>query len=294
MEKDEVFFASDGLTSTSANHVANLAKEYMEQLRSAVDNISLVSSSVSIIDSDVNKPVCEEIKASQLKVIPEIMEKLGEVTALIAWLREANHQKEQLLSDMEDLSMDDYSEITGEKMPVLEKPATEKLTDAKWLARQSVKVRNKILSLTARASVYGLYIHKDGAFNNARKEYINRLSKKTEVASAGRDSLFYSYTTEIPPQEVENVFFAMQSRHRSLQAELNKYLNERQMAVKESEVAYLSELNRNNEAFTMAQKMFSNKFLEYKKRETLRISKLKIAIPNDLKEVYEEVNGLSK
>ena len=37
MEKDLVFFGEQGLTSTSANHIANLAKEYVAGLEESID-----------------------------------------------------------------------------------------------------------------------------------------------------------------------------------------------------------------------------------------------------------------
>ena len=38
MQKDKIYFGENGLTSTSANHIANLAKEYYQTLRNFLTN----------------------------------------------------------------------------------------------------------------------------------------------------------------------------------------------------------------------------------------------------------------
>ena len=45
MKKDTIFFSEDGkgLTSTSANHVANLAKEMISDLETSLEAMSLYS-----------------------------------------------------------------------------------------------------------------------------------------------------------------------------------------------------------------------------------------------------------
>ena len=40
--QDLVYFSDNGLTTTSANHLANKAKEYVAQLESELKNISFV------------------------------------------------------------------------------------------------------------------------------------------------------------------------------------------------------------------------------------------------------------
>ena len=49
-----IFFASDGkgLTSTSANHVANMAKEMIRSLTAEIDGLVLFSTDLALIGED--------------------------------------------------------------------------------------------------------------------------------------------------------------------------------------------------------------------------------------------------
>ena len=46
------FFAAAGLTSTSANHIANLAKEYVQAQSQELENVEFYNSFLTIIGSD--------------------------------------------------------------------------------------------------------------------------------------------------------------------------------------------------------------------------------------------------
>lgn len=45
-EINRVFFGEKGITSTSANHLANLAKECMESNRRALEGVGFITSTV--------------------------------------------------------------------------------------------------------------------------------------------------------------------------------------------------------------------------------------------------------
>ena len=56
MQKDLVFFKKEGeegvaLTSTSANHIANLAKEYIQGVETQLNNICFFSAGVALVGS---------------------------------------------------------------------------------------------------------------------------------------------------------------------------------------------------------------------------------------------------
>lgn len=53
MEKDLIFFKKEGeegvaLTSTSANHIANLAKEYIQGVEMQLNNISFYNTEIAL------------------------------------------------------------------------------------------------------------------------------------------------------------------------------------------------------------------------------------------------------
>ena len=52
MEQDLTFFAENGLTSTSANHIANLAKEYVKAQEQELESVEFYNTYLTIIGSD--------------------------------------------------------------------------------------------------------------------------------------------------------------------------------------------------------------------------------------------------
>ena len=290
---DETFFGIEGLTSTSANHVANLAKEYIEGLRSRLNHISFVTSNVSIIGSSEKNVIKKEIEWKSLYDMKDLIEKVAKATSLIAWLREAISEKDKILIAIENLDLEKYSVLTGDVIPVRKEQKCKCLTEEEWTSNQNIKKRNKIISLTAEAAVFGQYIHKDGPINKARNEYLKRLSEATEVKENGRDTLCYTYTSKLSEETINQEFFRLQTHYRSLQAELNKYRNEMLMAIKESELAYNEEKSKLDTEYYSEASAFNNRLAEYKKKQAVRLSKMKIVIPNDLKGIYETINGLS-
>jgi hypothetical protein len=55
MEKDKIFFGEGGITSTSANHCANVAKEMYQYLQNELFLMKLYTTEVSLIDSSEKK-----------------------------------------------------------------------------------------------------------------------------------------------------------------------------------------------------------------------------------------------
>lgn len=51
------FFGTEGLTMTSANHVANLAKEFAKTTEHNLNSVSFIETNLTIIGSDVIQPI---------------------------------------------------------------------------------------------------------------------------------------------------------------------------------------------------------------------------------------------
>lgn len=51
-ECNKVFFGEKGLTQTSANHLANIAKETVESNRQALDSVGFVNVNISLLSED--------------------------------------------------------------------------------------------------------------------------------------------------------------------------------------------------------------------------------------------------
>ncbi len=154
--------------------------------------------------------------------------------------------------------------------------------------------RNKYYELETLAAVLGKAIHPDGSFAEAREKLNTRLHQPRDVKGDGRDTLIYSYTPTVEPQEVEDLYFKLQKQYREAQSRLNVIKFECQKAVKASEVAaatiYANELDR----FAEYNQRISAERTAYVKERVREIGDYKIIIPQSLQEIYDEVSHLDK
>ena len=288
---DKVFFGESGLTSTSANHIANLAKELVQSVEKEVNNISLINSYVTLIGS--NEKNLLSVGWKDLESLPSKMELLGQAHALMAWLREAIKAREAMLKEVEYMSIGDWAEQYDIQLPVAPKERHNPTREER-IASLNIKERNRYYTLQARAAVLGKYIHPDGSFSKARANMMDKALNPNQVVGDGRDTLLYSYKPSCDKEVVEDMFFKLQAEHRSIQAELNGILHK----IDEDMRAEALEINHEfqvaieeyNHQFNAKQAEFS----EFLKKETSRRMAFKIAIPNGLQAIYETVNNLGK
>ena len=104
-----IFFGDAGLTSTSANHVANLAKEYVQNIETELANCSFYRESVALIGTKDFNILSEGMDDEAVKKIPNLLQKVSEANSLIAWLREAIKAKKTLTEQVDCMSMETWA-----------------------------------------------------------------------------------------------------------------------------------------------------------------------------------------
>ena len=77
-EINRVFFGEKGITSTSANHLANLAKECMESNRRALEGVGFITSTVRLLSGGQASILTEGRNEQYLSSIPEALAKTYE------------------------------------------------------------------------------------------------------------------------------------------------------------------------------------------------------------------------
>lgn len=287
------FFDKEGLTSTSANYVANLAKEMYQNIMSELENLKLYSTTMQLIGSDSETVISKATEEKIFNAIPQKLKELSEAKSLIAWLREAIKEKDEAFDKLNCMSLTDYCEKFNIEYP--EHPANIKeLTEEEYYNTLSVKDSNRYYSLETECAVIGQFIHNKGAFNKARKELGEICQSPIVVKGEGRDAIVYTRHCSYYIEEVDNMFFQLQKRHRELQAELNGMKHNCQKAIdtfrtKESS-RYESELSEYN---IKIQSLFLQ-FNKYKDDRRKEIESWKIIIPNALKDIYDKINNLGK
>lgn len=295
MKKDMIFFSADnnGLTSTSANHIANLAKEMVREIETSLSGLTLYSTSVALIGTENNNTLTEGDTVDTLNTVQSQLHSVARANALIAWLREAIKAKERLLKETEELSTEAYMKLQGIEKPVIPEMA-KTLTEDEYYANMSVNERNRYYSLEALASVLGKAIHPNGAVAVARERLNERIKEPKSIEGNGRDALICTYTPTVEIQEVDDVYFSLQKEFREVQASLNSIKFDCQKAVKESEIeaqtTYLDEYAK----YEGERLRIQNEKSAYIKKQTREIGNYKILIPESLKEIYDKVTHLGK
>ncbi len=285
----DVFFAENGLTSTSANHIANLAKEAYQNLENELNSICFYTTKVSLLGTSTK----EVLQYGNQLIDTTKLNRIAELKSLIAWLREAIKAKEQLTRNINKLELRGYCEMMGIEYP--NRPVMEaSLTESEYYDSLNIKARNRYYQLETQAAVLGKYIHQNSPYAIARESLAHKIANPKEVKGSGRDTLIYSYEPVASLNDVDKQFFELQNKYREIQAQLNAMKHECEIAINESEVKVQTEYSTAFNKYSLEMEELQNKLREYIIAENNRIKALKIVIPDSLKSIYEYVSTLGK
>lgn len=218
------FFGDKGLTSTSANHYANLAKECVMNLKSFLDGLQFFTTRVGLIGDKNTSVASYGLTSENLPKIKDTLEKIAGLNSLIAFFREAIKEKERLASEAaawEDKARHEEFDARYKELMANKPGRSDYLTEENAIALWTIGEQEKYLSLEAKASVFGKYIHETGSISVARRQLMDIISKPITVQANGRDTLFYYREKTVNQSEVDEMFFTLQSEQREAQAELN-------------------------------------------------------------------------
>ena len=297
MEIQKIFFGEQGLTETSANHIANVAKEVLRKDENDINSISFVHKQVSLINNPTRAELSLGMDEDDCRAISGKLDRIMKIKSLIAWLREAIKEKKRLHAEVEgDVSDRFYLEYGKEHpnpMENEEEDAKHKaLTEETYLETLPINERCRIFSLKTQAATIGKVIHEKGAVAKAREELYNSKKSPTTVVKSGVNNLIYYSEPALDEEIVDEVYFALQKKYREIQAELNSYLNKQTEAIRESEIEYSRYIQQIEKDYEHWNKMYTAAWNEYSKKLHRDISHLKIVIPNQLREVYEEIQSV--
>lgn len=290
-----IFFSKDGkgLTSTSANHVANLAKEMIRGLESSLGSLTLYSTSVSLIGSETSDLLMKGADSDELESVRRNLHAVAKAKSLIAWLREAIKAKERMISEVESMTTYGYMKLKGiepEKYP----ERGQELTEDEYYASLSLDERNRYYELETLSAVLGKAIHPEGSFATAREKLNTVMRQPHQVKGDGRDTLIYTFTPTVDAKEVEDLYFKLQKQYREAQASLNAIKYECEKAVKASQVAVATEYASRMAKYNDFNERMNVELAAYVKERVREIGDLKIVIPQSLQEIYDIVTHLGK
>jgi len=287
MEKDKIFFGEGGITSTSANHCANIAKEMYQYLQNELFLMKLYTTEVSLIDSSEKKLLREGNK--DIASIEEKLNTVAQLKSLIAWMREGISAKERLIKEASSKTYKDFGLEVPEE-PVREEYLTEDAIISSW----NIKQRNRYYYLEALCATIGGYIHPGNPFANERQEFLKILSQPNELKGNGRDTLLYTYTPSVAPSDVEDTFLHLQQVYRGYQAELNSMKYQIETALQEDKSVKNATYSQKMKDYTNEMSVINARLREYVHTATMEAQNLKIIIPDSLKPVFDKVQKAGK
>ncbi|MBJ2193306.1 MAG: hypothetical protein JFT09_08240 [Muribaculaceae bacterium] len=295
MKKDMIFFATDGkgLTSTSANHIANLAKEMISETDTVLEEMTLYSTTVSLIGGDKPNVLNRGANDSDVESTITLLRRVAEAKSLIAWLREAIKAKERLLQELTDETLEEYAKEAGIKLN--EQPKLKDiLTEDEYFASRSVDERCRYYSVETLAATLGKAIHPGGTFAEARKELQAKGKKPHDVEGTGRDTLIYTYTPTVSEKVVEDVYFRLQAEYRDAQSQVNSMKHDCRKAIEESAIAARTEYAKAMAEWNNERKLVEARHAEHIQIRSKELEALRIRIPQSLTGIYEHASGLGK
>lgn len=294
-EKNKIFFGVKGITSTSANNIANIAKEVMEESRALLENITFVNCNVGLISSDVSRLTEKGYDTDELGNIVLSINKVAECNALIAYLREAIKAKEEELSYVEGITTTKFLKIKGiEVADPRNLYNLDFMTEDDAIALLSQQERIRYLILEATAAAIGNRIHPGKSFAEARRKLELKRKEPIKLVGSGSDALVYTYSPSADVDEVNDTFMELQSAHRTANKQLNSLKFKIKQIMDDHNLKARREFAIQSEEYDRVIATYAKQaeaFIEEQKKELLE---LKIVIPSDFQKLFDDLNALIK
>lgn len=285
------FFGENGLTATSASHIADLCKLRYQRLENDLASLNYITEKISIIGSNTENISKTPIIMSDEEIIEKI-NKIARYKGFIAFLREAVKCKTLLANEIANYQ----SELPERPFDVFKRLTP--LSEESVIANMSIGERVKYLTAEARAATYGKYIHPDGILDANRQKVFAAFKEPTTVAMAGRDTVIIKRESVVSTSEIDAVLLKLQVEQRKSEAELNGYKHLIHDKIKADEQAQLDAECAARLEYNKALDEYNRKVAEINEADQqARIDRrevveaLKIVVPTMYKDLYDEVNG---
>lgn len=284
-----VYLGEKGMTSTNANYLANLAKEISKKDETKLRKVSFVNSSVELINGSRKTLNSGWTNIAELEVC---LNRISNMNAFCAWVREAIKAKENALKTIENLSLNGFCKLKNIELP--EEPEVTLLTEQDIINKMDIKERNRYLELEAFAATFGKYIHPDGTISRAREDAFYREEAPNEVDGTGRDMVIYNYSPSVSTLELDKVFISLQNKYREYEKQLNAIKFDIKEKVNAQNMLLVQEHNKELDAYHQKMQSIRNALKLYVTKGREEIANLKIVIPEKLQSTYEYLNSLGK
>lgn len=314
--KESIFLGEHGVTSTSANYVANVAKEMVRSEQEALDNLDFVTTTVA---DDLYQVKCGRItkrgdNEEALMQIPEKLDRVAKMKSLIGWLREGIKAKDEMIAKVKKMGDHEIGHILQIQEPYHLTESQRKNdcwddaagfkfyltkvapTEEEYMKQLPEAEQRKIQLLQTKAAVMGKFIHEKGAFGMARKNAFECGRNPVVVERGGsiKPTMFYTSHLEVSKEKIDEVYFSLQNAYREVQQELNALLFKTKELWRK-ECLRIEEDNKViMQEYDIAYRDYLQAIRQWKEARVAEISDYKIIIPQELREIFDEVNHIGK
>ena len=289
---DSVFLSDSGLTSTSAQHIKDMAGHLVDNAKSKLNSINFVTEDVTLIGNNTQHRLRTGTSNEEMSKITSLLLEVAQAQSLQAWLGEALKEKEAIVAHVRNFTFDKYCAINNLSFDIPLRP--DKMSQQEWLNSLNIKERNEYLHLQTLCAVFGTSIHPRGALDNARKmAYAAEKDPVTYVENGG-NTIFHHYSLSQSIENIESLFFELQNTHREYQARFNAMKHKYELEADAKFDAELKEWEKMTLEIREEEKKHREEYLKYKEELMTEARNLKIVIPNDLKDIYTKVSSLGK
>lgn len=289
-EKIEIYFGKNGVTSTSANYVANVAKELIRAEQADLDNVDFITTNMctaAINSMHTIKTGCDE---AELLALPQKIERIAQMKSLIGWLREGIKAKEQMLRDVQNMCDSNVLKKIGYEKQERRAYLTE-YTEDEYIETLPEQEQRTIQLLNTKAAIYGKAIHDNGPVGKARQRVIDCKHAPAVIERTMGTLTIAENAPTVAVEKVDEVYFELQDKYRTVQKELNSHLFKIKDELHHLNLditAYNTDVQKENDAADKAER---DAIMTWRKKESKRIADLKIVIPQELRALYDEVNN---
>lgn len=290
-EKYAGFFNEKGITSTSANHIANKGKEMMKSEQACLDSINFVDTTAGLLSGGEAKTITRGILTSDFGTYRASINKIAALNAMTAWIREAIKAKNEIINLAKTVELREWADENGVVLPTL--PSTsynDNLTEQDVIASWEVEKQAKYYNLEAFCSLLGKWIHPKGAFYEAKKNMDKAIQNPNKVEGNGRDAIVYSYEPSMYTSDVKQEFTELSDNLRSKEAELNKMKKEIEDTIFNNKVEKESKFKVAYAAYNDKMNELRNEFEGWKLSLQKQMSELKIYLPEGIKSTYDKIS----
>ena len=288
MERLKTLFTTEnGVTSTSANYICNIAKEYLDSIHKKIESIKLYNESLCLLDTDSKKQL--SIGITDLEQIQNDIKTIASINALVTYLRKAIAIKEDVINDIENYVIEKYNIVYPKSH--FEKKA---LKEEDIIKEFSLEETIEYDFLTAHAAHYGKMIHPKQPISIARDKFNDIINNPNIIKGEGHDAIIIERTPSLSQEEVESFFMELLNKQRDYEKRLNhiKFEIKERLTKRNIEIANENKLDVHR--YLTEYDLVHNEFKRLVEVERSEISKLKIIIPEKFKNTFDFLNSLGK